>query len=444
MNRIVIGALLLAAVPADEVAAQGSGAPSGTSIDTALARAYFAEAAAVKRREAGALWGVPFDGALMFADPGTRAVVAERGDTAGILRRAGSVWTGTMPSDRNVANTAQEFGGVRWTTVVWPPPAGDGAEARARRAELFAHELWHGIQERAGIAVADPVNAHLDGRAGRVWLRLEARALARALETEGAVRKAALADAVAFRRARHAADDSIGLRERQLERHEGMASYTGLVLSGRDSAGMARRARELLASLDTAPHLGRSFAYATGPAYGVLLDGIVPGWRRRVVAGEGPAEILAKAIAARDPAPDELLVRARAFGQSDIDRAEASRESARAARTAELTRLLVDGPVIRLPFGQMQMQIDPNAAEPLGSAGTVYGAIRISDRWGVLDVKGGAVLLAADFSHAALPLPGGVSVGARGAVEGPGWVLTLAEGFRLAEGARPGDLAVTR
>ena len=419
----------------------------GNPIDTTLALRYFAEAAEVARRDGGALWGVPFDGALMFGDQKSRAVVAERGDTSGVLRRVGSVWIGTMPSDRNVSNTAQEWGGVRWTTLLWPPPSGDDAESRARRAELFAHELWHGIQERAGLPVQDPVNAHLDEREARLWLRLEARALVAALDAKGAARRGALRDALEFRRARQARFEASAEAERQLERHEGMASYTGLRLAGRDSAGTSARLHELLAHLDTAENLGRSFAYSTGPAYGALLDELEPGWRKAIVGGAGPAELLRDALeggADASAAHGDPVQRAQVYGYDGIAAAELARERTRQARKAELTGLLVDGRVIRLPFGQMQMQIDPNGAEPLDTLGTVYRGIRISDRWGVLDAKDGAVLLAADFSHAAIPRPESVATGAAGVVRGKGWTLTLAEGYRLMEGPRAGDLKAGR
>lgn len=412
-------------------------------IDTALARRYFAEAAAVARRDAGALWGVPLEGTLMFGDQRSRAVVAERGDTGGILRRAGSVWLGTMPADRNVANTAQEWGGIRWITVRWPPPAGDDAESRARRAELFAHELWHGIQDRLPLPPKDPPNPHLDEREGRVWLRLEARALDRALDRNGEARRAALHDALQFRAARHARFEGSDTLEGQLERHEGMASYTGLRLSGRDSASTARRARELLAVLDTAPHLSRSFAYGTGPAYGVILDEMTPGWRRRILEGAAPAELLRAALPRHDQSAD-IIVRAAEYGYDEVARTEEMRERDQAARRAALRARLVDGPVVRLPFEQMQMQIDPQNVEPLGSAGTVYRSIRIADKWGVLEAKEGAVLLASDFSHAAVARPKGAAGGEERIVRGDGWTLTLAEGYRLREGPRPGDLTAGR
>lgn len=196
-------------------------------------------------------------------------------------------------------------------------------------------------------------------------------------------------------------------------------------------------------ALDSAPHLARSFAYGTGPAYGILLDDAMPGWRRRVIAGAGPAELLGESLGSGPPQADAAR-RATRYGYDDVAGAERLRERERDARRAELTARLIDGKVLRLPFEQMQMQLDPQNVEPLGSAGTVYRAIRISDRWGVLEAKEGAVLLASDFSHAAIALPADAISGATGVIRGDGWTLTLAEGYRLREGERAGDLRAGR
>ncbi len=370
-------------------------------------------------------------------------MVAERGDTAGVLRRAGAVWIGTMPADRNIANTAQDWGGVRWITLLWAPPAGNDPEARARRAELFAHEMWHGIQAELGLPSDDPPNAHLDERDGRVWLRLEARALGHALERRGEARREALHDALRFRAARQARFEGSAASEGALERHEGMASYTGLRLSGRDSDSALRRARELLAVLDPTPHLARSFAYGTGPAIGVLLDDAMPGWRRRVIEGAAPADLLRDATGAPEPDGDPV-VRGAPYGYAAVARAEDARERERVARRAALTARLVEGPVLRLPFEQMQMQIDPQNVEPVGTAGTVYRTIRIADKWGVLEARDGDVLLAPDFSHAAVARPKDAAAGEGRVVRGDGWTLTLADGYRLREGPRAEDLTAGR
>jgi hypothetical protein len=65
--------------------------------------------------------------------------------------------------------------------------------------------LFHGlVQPKLGLAVLgkSQLNEHLDTVDGRYWMRLEWRALARALRESGPQRNAAVSDALAFRQAR--------------------------------------------------------------------------------------------------------------------------------------------------------------------------------------------------------------------------------------------------
>ena len=89
------------------------------------------------------------------------------------------------------------------------------------------HELLHSIQPELGLITATGQNAHLDTVEGRVWLRLEWRALARALGQSGEDRQRAVSDAAAFRLARRAQFANAAENERVEEIREGLAQYTG-------------------------------------------------------------------------------------------------------------------------------------------------------------------------------------------------------------------------
>jgi hypothetical protein len=71
---------------------------------------------------------------------------------------------------------------------------------------------------------------HLDAVDGRYWLRLEWRALARALRASGEPRALAVGDALAFRQARRMLYPDSVESERTAEISEGLAQYTGTVL----------------------------------------------------------------------------------------------------------------------------------------------------------------------------------------------------------------------
>ena len=118
----------------------------------------------------------------------------------------------------------------------------------------------------------DPPNNQLDQRDGRRWFRLELRALAAALESEGPASRAHVENALTFRAQRRALYPLADSLEPALEMQEGLAEYTGdrlaMTLTGEGPSRVARRVREFQSN----PAYVRSFAYATGPALGLLLD----------------------------------------------------------------------------------------------------------------------------------------------------------------------------
>jgi hypothetical protein len=180
-------------------------------IDTALASQYFQEAQALCNRDNGRLWGVSLCGPMLFVDRKTRTVVANQADKEGILRKSGNVFVGQLPAKVNIANTATEWAGVKWTMVIFPLP-----EDKIRRANLMAHELWHRVQNDIGFPGSGAANNHLDTRDGRVWLQLEWRALAAALTNRGKQRRQAIADALLFRAYRRTIFPNAATEEREM------------------------------------------------------------------------------------------------------------------------------------------------------------------------------------------------------------------------------------
>src|SRR4030095_8740994 len=99
------------------------------------------------------------------------------------------------------------------------------------RMEVFLHELFHGVQPQLGLMAPALATEHLDAAEGRYWLRLEWRALARALRESGEQRNLAVRDALAFRQARRMLYPASVDSERASEITEGLASYTGTVVA---------------------------------------------------------------------------------------------------------------------------------------------------------------------------------------------------------------------
>jgi hypothetical protein len=394
-----------------------------TPIPLADARRAFADLDAACRADAGALWGRSLCGPVMIVDPATRFTVAN--EVGGTLVARDGLYVGTLPADQGIANTAIDWAGKHWSQVVWPLP--DETEART---SLLVHEQFHRIEPELGLSCTRRGdNAHLDELDGRYLLQLEWRALAAALHaTAAADRERALADALAFRAQRRRAFPDAAAREDALELCEGLAQYTGIVVGARSDA-IATTLHGLVEHVGD-PSFVRSFAYATGPAYGVLLDRTSPGWRTRIAQ----LGSLTAGIAVTAHEPD-----AAAYGGAALHVAETERAERRAAERARYRSLLVDGPLLLLPRRGGKIVFKPNAVLPLGDLGSIYPTLQVIDEWGTLDVTGGA-LLSTDWSTVAVAAPASA---ADRTVAGA-WTLSLAPGWSVVPGRRSGDFTIAR
>ena len=418
MCTVFLLLVLLHAAPAAAQAAPG--------IDRAQARAAFAEAAAMSARDNGAMWGVPLYGPMLFVHRGTRQLIANH--AANGFTAEGDVFTGVWPDSLSIYNGSITYDGVHWTMLGWPLPLGP-----LERGRLLAHEMYHRVQAEQGWPGSNPSNAHLDTEAGRTWLRLEWRALQRALAESGAARREAIAAALLFRSARHQAFPDGAAEERALEMNEGLAEYTGV----RAAIGENARAGWVVKQLDNADaqavnaSVVRSFAYPSGAAYGTLLDASGRVWRTADVQRADFGELLRRAydVAA---APADARTMALAYGGATLFAEEAAREQQRLAQQALFRRRFVDGPTLTLPASEgLNYSFDPNAVVPFGDAGTVYITSRVTDEWGTLSVTADGVLLARENGRMASVVVPAPEDATASPLRGAGWQLQLAEGWTL-------------
>jgi hypothetical protein len=408
----------------------------------AAARA-FREAEEAALEDDGKLWGHSLVAPILLVDPATRAVVANRPDEGERLVEREAVFVGTLPQEVNVANTAVEWAGVRWTMVMWPLP-----ENRYARTRLLLHECFHRIQPLLGHGGGDAPSTHLDGELGRTWLRLEFRALAEACVRREGARRQALEDALVFRAHRRALFPGSGPTEAAFERNEGLAEYTGLALSGLPGWVLADRAAQKLERDEGAASFVRSFAYATGPAYGVLLDELGSAWRPKLRPDSDLAALAGDVIAWKTPADLERAARERGqrYGAEEIIASERTRSAEKARLEALHRARYVEGPLLELALGaRLSYSFDFNAIHPLPDAGSVYGSIRIVEEWGILDASaGGALLVLAENGSPRLARVPAPADPAAHPLAGDGWSLRLEPGWTLVPGARPGDWRVAR
>ena len=412
------------------------------AVDPVRAQAQFQEAARLCGHDGGALWHHSLCGPILLVDWTDNTAVANQADAQGVLKPLGAVFVGHLPPEVIIANTPIEWAGRRWTEMIWPLP-----DDVAHRHVMVSHELFHRAQIELGMLQRDGGNLHLDTLEGRILLQLEWHALARALSAPDAgARKAALSDALLFRHERYRLFPDAQAEERALELNEGVAEYTGIRVGLPTAPERTAYALRDLETFVQAPTFVRSFAYATGPAWGLLLDQADPAWREQLAAamkGANPPSLDQMLQAAlKLPEPPPATVKAREADYDDTLRPrELAREQAKQAHLAELKARLVDGPVLRLPLAgfHASYQFNPQTLEALGTDAVVYPTMKLSAEWGVLSVEQGALLDKA-MRVAAVEAAGATA----DHTQGRGWRLTLNKGWIVAPGERAGDFVVKK
>jgi hypothetical protein len=377
---------------------------------------------------------------MMFVDPATRQAVLNR-DVAGAVRD-GSVYRLGLPNDIGIANTSIVFRGQHWSMVAWPLP-----NDRVRREVLLMHESYHSIQPVLGLQGSGGLggNAELDTEAGRIWLRAELAALRGALQSSGAKRRQAIADALLFRMYRCSLRSQAFAEEQDLELNEGLAESTGIDASQRSVKARISAALADIDMVEGDASFVRSFPYATGPAYAELLDAMTPDWRFSVTKSFSFPVATSGAYHVAIPVASKELAMA-AIGRYEDGRILAQEDAhARlvAGRNARFTRMLVRGPTLTLPLRQFSISFNPQQVYSLPGAGSVYQTLKITDAWGVLTVEyPGMALIPSQFKSVTVALQGAPD-GSH--LTGQGWSLRLNPGYRLQRtGAHDGSFTVSR
>jgi hypothetical protein len=398
------------------VTAHLSGQSAATPDTASMARAERLMRAACDA-DRSTTWGTSLCGPFLLANWGSRGVVASQRDSAGAFSPIGRWWVGSLGPGQFPSNSAIDIGGTRYMMVVLPLPTSD-----AIATTLLMHEQFHRIQRGLNLPMTGPENAHLDEELPRTLLRLEWRALARAVATSGATSCGHIRDALMFRAARHTAVTGSADTESQLERHEGFAEYTGHRLSRGTHPDGDQRLVGYLAEAEGWSSYVRSFAYATGVAYGILLDRTDPTWRNSIATGQSPATMLAERLAcpATTATTDQ---RALQYNGTSLKATERSRADSLQRIRDDYTARLVNGAVLSPPEGAMRFSFDPNTVTPLRGHGNVYPTGSFSGVWGSLEVTAGGALVSTDFQRVRVPLSG----------RDRDWKLTLAEGWKVEE-----------
>jgi hypothetical protein len=398
---------------------------------------YFDEVKTATKRNFN-VWNKDLYGSILFVDPQTRAVFANESDTAGVLKWDGKIYTGQLPNNINVANTALSWNGKNWAMIMLPLPV-----KKQDRINLITHELFHKEQPSLGFNLLNVDNNHLDQKDGRIYLRLELEALKRTIQASSKTDfEKYLTHAFIFRKYRYFLYMDAKNTENQLELNEGMAEYTGMMLSGRNQKEMKNHLQNSINDFMKNPTFVRSFAYQTTPVYGYFLSKINNKWHKEISIKTNLTDYFINSFGLNIPSDLNIAIKSigEDYNKTNIIFEETTREENAKKLIAEYKSKFIDKPHCVIPFEQMNVSFDPRNIMPLEDNGTVYPDMRIVDNWGVLTVQNGA-LMAPNWDKITVSMPFKIE-GKK--IFGEGWIIELIGDYAFIEDGKTGNFVLKK
>jgi hypothetical protein len=229
--------------------------------------------------------------------------------------------------------------------------------------------------------------------------------------------------------------------------HEGLAEYTGFKLSAEDNNELIDHLTKDIEQGSARPTFVGSFAYSSGPAYGVLLDAASANWLKGLTPQNDLGELLQRSLKIK-LSPDlkpRAEKQASLYDGDALRLAESEREVRRQKQIAEYRMRLVDGPTLLISLtDKRSVTINSTNIVPLEGVGTVYPTARVTDEWGILEISNGALMIHSEggrITKVYVSMP--ADLNAR-PLKGDGWTLQLSSGWVIAPGQRKGDYLLKR
>lgn len=377
-------------------------------------------------KENGKLWNHQLYGSLLFVNQDDRTIIANEKDTKGILTKNGEIYTGILPNEINIANTAFDWNGKRWTMVMLPLP-----KDYNERLNLLTHELFHRIQPEIGFAnLYQKSCSHLDNIDGRIYLKLELEALKKALTTNNEnQQKEHIKNALLFRAYRHQIFPNAKENENLLELNEGLAEYTGTTLSDRNDKDLKTHYIQAIEKLYENPTFVSSFAYRTIPVYGYYMKQNDETWNLKISEKINLTNYISDFFNISIPVnlKDSVFQNRDGYNYTQINYFETERDKKQKELMTILDNKFQENPILVIPFQNMNISYNPSNLIPYRDLGTVYPNLRITDNWGILTVEKGA-LVGKNWGKVIVSEPTKIT---DKIIEGEGWELELNSDWQL-------------
>ena len=348
----------------------------------------------------GKLWGKTLYGPTMFVDVQTRNLVANQQNKENSFEQKGDLFFGQLPEDIIIANTSISYCGEDWTCVIW-----DDSRDLLTSTQLLIHESLHRIQDEIGLPSCGSSNQHLDETEGELQLKLELGILKDLLQNDSKDLTEGLRDAMTVRKYRQTMFPNGN--ENQFECHEGMAEYTAFKLLPLDNDNEAIRKGLVAAAITKGMDgsgFGNSFAYLTGPAYGLLIDEMIPDWRNGIRSGKTIPDVISTEVAIPDTVENAEIERISArYNLTEYLNKERSRLEARDKEDAELRDRFSESKWLVIPNDNINFGFNPSERlVAYDTIGVICNTMQLRGSFGTLEV-GNGIMRTHNWSNFIIP-----------------------------------------
>lgn len=231
--------------------------------------------------------------------------------------------------------------------------------------------------------------------------------------------------------------------ENSLEQLEGLATYTGQIMSGRNKWQWREYLIRRVEQFEKTPSFIRSFAYETVPVYGFFLYQKDNQWNKEVDEDTQFTEFFSEAFGVDRRILLQSYVKqvAEEYRGRAIADEEAKREVSNNLLLDMYREKFFEQPRLEIRLEEMSMAFDLQTLIPLDEdEGTVYLTITLSDNWGILNVKQGGALLRNDWRWVIVSAP--IEINGNNVI-GEGWVIELDEGYEINKNSQ-GDYQISK
>jgi hypothetical protein len=379
-------------------------------------------------KDGGTLWGRNIFGPLMFIDRQQLMLYSNFPDREGILNKKDGVYSCSYSKELIINRDSLIFGGTRFALAILPPVEDESSIVfRGIRGLYYFHQQFFGYKPVPyDISVMDEKNA-------RLWLKLEWRALRKAIEGEGNERLIALRDALIFRGANNEFFSKYVKDRVVFENYEGLAVFTGLLLGTENEEKFKTRLLKELDNIYSFPTYSRTYGSVLGAVYASFAY-----WKGFDFSTIESANDIDLGSLVRDLYDIQLPTYCRDVAGSialnydlaAIQAEEGARDNEIRERIKRETRIFTEKPVVSIDLLSPYFDYEPIDIVPADALGTIYRRLDVSDNWGKLMVEDGGCLISNNFRNLKIPA-GSINKTNRTHIYGDGWSLVLNNGWEL-------------